>query len=584
MKISVVVTTYNRCRSLKRCLKSLAGQNFPSEDFEIVVVSDGCTDGTIEFLRSFSAPCAVVLIEQQNKGQACSQNIGAVAAHGDLVLFMDDDCECHPNLLATHVESHGTQENLLVIGTVGLHNNSPAGLIFELKLKFTEDRIRRLSTRGASRADMMLCANSSIRREAVLSHPFDPTYLRIHDVELGVRLWEEGYRPQFASEAVVYEFFSKNAKDIIRDSYLQGKFEVRLTRAHPGYKPLAGIAEMNNGSILRRILRKQMARSPRLADFVLRGIQFFSSILGWLYPFHRLALAVLSARFVTGHFNGALQEAGSWQSLEDLFGKRTPVIIFHNIGDPRANEYPGLTTPVLEFEKQLDLIASLGYTTIRPAQWLAWRDQGELLPRKPIMLVFDDAYEEVTHTGFPILEQRGMSAACMVVTKYIGTTNRWDENAGRPSFRLMAEDEIREWSERGIEFGGHSDTHADLSLATDEILQREVKKCRERLMDLLGLEPCSFAYPFGRFNPAAQRAVLQHFRIGFTSNQGRLHLGTNLSEVPRIFFVPGESWFGMWCKLRLGRNPADVVRVRTKRLFNAWNFKSITIGNSAGAP
>jgi hypothetical protein len=46
---------------------------------------------------------------------------------------------------------------------------------------------------------------------------------------------------------------------------------------------------------------------------------------------------------------------------------------------------------------------------------------------------------------------------------------------------------------------------------------------------------------------------------------GRLHLVSNPYLVPRIAFLPGESKFGMWCRLRLGRNPLEMVRNRCRR-------------------
>ena len=135
-----------------------------------------------------------------------------------------------------------------------------------------------------------------------------------------------------------------------------------------------------------------------------------------------------------------------------------------------------------------------------------------------------------------------------------------------PSFQLMGRGEVLEWSSRGIEFGGHSCNHPELPFVEDERLEEEIEECKDDLTTLLGKAPTSFAYPFGAVSPKVEAAVRNHFEIAFTAWQGVLHLGTNPYLVPRIRFVPGETRFGIWCRLRLGRNLLEVCRGRWARL------------------
>jgi hypothetical protein len=154
----------------------------------------------------------------------------------------------------------------------------------------------------------------------------------------------------------------------------------------------------------------------------------------------------------------------------------------------------------------------------------------------------------------------------MVVTKCIGSTNRWDEETASPSFQLMSKDEILDWSKRGIEFGGHSCHHPELTFIDKKRLEREIAECKDDLTALLGTSPTSFAYPFGGVNDEVEAAVRDHFDLAFTAWQGILHLGTDLHLVPRLRFGPGESRFGIWCRLRLGRNLLESFRGRWARL------------------
>ncbi|HLY41907.1 MAG TPA: glycosyltransferase [Terracidiphilus sp.] len=568
MKISVVITTYNRRSSLERCLKSLAAQNFPAEQYELVVVADGCSDSTVEFLEDFKANCALRWVAIANRGQPAAQNLGVTMAAGEIVLFLDDDCIASPQMVAAHHEAHAGGEKLVVVGAISVHEDSPAGAVREVVEELENAELERLRWEGAGRRDLLLCANSSIARSAALLFPFDTTYKRIHDVEAGVRLWAAGYRSRFAPGAVVHELYTKTQKAMMNDARNQGRNEIRLIKSHPEFRQLAGIVRIHQGSWLKRFTRRQMVLHCGLCDFKLRILYAIANSLRVIPPFAALARRILKARMGLAHLSGALEAAGSWELLEQECGRRIPVMMYHNVGTPRPGEYPGLSTPLLEFEKQVRFMAKLGFKGIRPSEWLQWRDEGRPLPKHPIMLVFDDAYQEACRTAFPVLERYEFGAACMVVTGSVGRENEWDKAAGLPAFQLMEEREILEWKVRGIEFGGHTRTHPDLRCVPVERVEQEIEQCGGDLTRLLGEKARSFAYPFGGANNVAEDAVRKNFELAFTTDPGWFHLGTNPYRVPRISFLPGETRFGMWCRLRLGRNLYEWTRNRWSSVRN----------------
>jgi glycosyltransferase involved in cell wall biosynthesis/peptidoglycan/xylan/chitin deacetylase (PgdA/CDA1 family) len=566
VKVSVVIPTYNRRSSLERCLSSLAAQSFPVMEYEVIVVADGCTDDTVELLRSFAPRFAFRWLSQQNQGAPAAQNLGVAAATGAIILFLDDDCVCGTDVIAAHYDAHAQQDQIVAIGALRLHPDTPPGTLHDVVSDLEDTEWRRLTSEGARRSDLMLCANSSVSRMAALDCRFDTTYMRMHDVEAGIRLWAKGFRPRFVPRAIVYELYTKTVSAMLADSYQHGKYEVLLSNNYPSFKPLTGIVNINQGNYLKRAMRRQLAERAVFSEFALASAAALVDCLRSVPFLERLAKRILRARAGTAHLRGAMKEAGSWKILEERFGKRVPVIMFHNVGTPRLGEYPGLTTSIAEFETQISFLAKMGYKSIQPSEWLRWRDDGGTLPKRPVMLVFDDAYADACRNAFPLLERRGFSAACMVVTAYIGSTNRWDEEAGLPSFPLMSESEIRSWSSKGIEFGGHSRHHLELQFVKDEPLEREIVECKADLTALLGKPPTSFAYPFGGVSSRVEAVVRNHFDIAFTAWQGVLHLGTNPHLVPRIRFLPGETRFGIWCRLRLGRNLFEICRGRWARL------------------
>ncbi len=92
--ISVVIPSYNNCSGLQRCLAALERQSLSRERFEVVVVDDGSSDSTWDFLQAFSAttPLRLSCLNKQNSGPGAARNLGIHRAQGALIAFTDDDC------------------------------------------------------------------------------------------------------------------------------------------------------------------------------------------------------------------------------------------------------------------------------------------------------------------------------------------------------------------------------------------------------------------------------------------------------------------------------------------------------------
>lgn len=89
MKISVVIPTYNRINQLKIAVESVLKQSYP--DYEVIVVDDGSTDETHEYLSSIKKD-NFIYIKQTHKGPASARNSGIKNAKGEYIAFTDDDC------------------------------------------------------------------------------------------------------------------------------------------------------------------------------------------------------------------------------------------------------------------------------------------------------------------------------------------------------------------------------------------------------------------------------------------------------------------------------------------------------------
>jgi len=107
-RISVIVPTYNRCGMLRQTLESLAGQQFPSDEFEVIVADDGSSDDTAGMVRSFSGRLRLQYCFQEDQGYrvAAARNAGARLASSPILAFVDSGTLAGPDFVRGHLAAH----------------------------------------------------------------------------------------------------------------------------------------------------------------------------------------------------------------------------------------------------------------------------------------------------------------------------------------------------------------------------------------------------------------------------------------------------------------------------------------------
>lgn len=92
MFLSFIIPVYNVEKYLAECLDSLMDQDIPHEEYEIICVNDGSTDGSLEILEDYSQKSVNVrIISKENGGLAAARNTGLEAALGEYIWFVDSD-------------------------------------------------------------------------------------------------------------------------------------------------------------------------------------------------------------------------------------------------------------------------------------------------------------------------------------------------------------------------------------------------------------------------------------------------------------------------------------------------------------
>ena len=208
MLISVVLSTFNRRTALARTLQCIFAQQLATSQFEIIVVDDGSSDDTWEYLAALESEGRLRAHRHSLQGLAASRNRGLADAHAPIVIFLDDDLTFENDLLAVHLEKHRGQPDseTAVIGAV-----LPAGDARTSASRWTSTWLRSSYQTYSHDPDKLRHFGvncSAPRRLLAEMGGFDESFVGAHeDIELGFRMRQRGTRFIFAPHAIARHAF-----------------------------------------------------------------------------------------------------------------------------------------------------------------------------------------------------------------------------------------------------------------------------------------------------------------------------------------------------------------------------------------
>lgn len=231
--VTVVLPTYNRLSRLQQVLAGLEAQTYPRDRFEVVVVSDGSSDGTNEFLRQVETLLQLTPLVQPNQGAAAARNQGIAAATGNYILFVDDDVVPAPQLIQEHRRMHACHgDNIVVIGPM----LSPPGFEMSPWVRWMQERLAEqyaamVGGAWAPTARQFYTGNASLARAHLVAQGgFDTAFRRAEDVELAYRLAEKGIQFLFNPDAIGYHFEERSFASWMSIPYAYGRNDVIFSR------------------------------------------------------------------------------------------------------------------------------------------------------------------------------------------------------------------------------------------------------------------------------------------------------------------------------------------------------------------
>ena len=286
-QVSVVMPTYNRVGRLRHVIAALEKQQLPRDDFEIIVVSDGSTDGTADYLTSLGAEKNLRWFSQSNKGPAAARNFGVSKARGEFIVFIDDDVVPSPALLTEHLRSHGEAgREVVVVGPL----LSPDGFDMVPWVRWEQEMLMKqyralLAGTWQPSARQFYTGNASLRRAHIIAAGgFDEGFRRAEDVELAYRLASRGLDFVFNMEAVGLHFAERSFQSWLDAAKTYGHNDAKFIRDRDQKWLLPPLEEEfhQRHPLIRSMVCfcKQKPRLTALANVAMKSAATAASLIG----------------------------------------------------------------------------------------------------------------------------------------------------------------------------------------------------------------------------------------------------------------------------------------------------------------
>ncbi len=211
-----------------------------------------------------------------------------------------------------------------------------------------------------------------------------------------------------------------------------------------------------------------------------------------------------------------------------------PILMYHLVTNAVPTAFRSYTVTPTQFRAQVRTLVRLGYHSVTPSELADARQGVGSLPRRPVVITFDDGFRDCLRLAAPVLHDAGMRATMYVVAGLLGGRSRFLMRE-RLDLPLVSAAEARELEQAGIDCQSHALTHARLAdLDTTEIAH-ELVTSRDVLEQALGHEVRHVAYPHGSFDDRVTRlADLAGYRSAYTTQPGKATAADSAMALPRV--------------------------------------------------
>ncbi len=232
--VSVIVVTKNEERYISNCIESILSQNFPIDNYEIIVVDGGSTDKTQQIVKNHN----VKLIIDKDGSIAHGRNIGVKNSKGMYVAFTDGDCVVEKSWLKKLIyEIKKSSNDVVAVGGPNLVFDDDS--LFAKSVGYMQETY--LGSGGSPQSyrinkpkyvQSIPNCNIMYKNEIISSERYDNSFSMGDDCEFNFRLKQKGYKFLYIPDILVWHHRRDSIKTLSKKMFLYAKSMARITKKH----------------------------------------------------------------------------------------------------------------------------------------------------------------------------------------------------------------------------------------------------------------------------------------------------------------------------------------------------------------
>ena len=235
-----------------------------------------------------------------------------------------------------------------------------------------------------------------------------------------------------------------------------------------------------------------------------------------------------------------------------------PILMYHEVTDTPHPNFAKYSVTPRAFTAQMRWLASARYSTISLPALLAHRTTGSAIPRRPIVITFDDGFLDCARHAGPVLADYGFSATFFLVAGLTGGPSTWLRAERGIELPLMSWDDARALERSGHRCESHSMTHPRLTELSADACREELARSRALIEEELGHDVRCLAYPFGSFDEQVREIAAEcGYGAAVTVEQGLSTDDDHPLALKRVPVVGADSLFDFISRLRTAHTVGD---------------------------
>ncbi|WP_234123752.1 polysaccharide deacetylase family protein [Clostridium hydrogenum] len=203
-----------------------------------------------------------------------------------------------------------------------------------------------------------------------------------------------------------------------------------------------------------------------------------------------------------------------------------PVLMYHSICDDNDDNI--MKVPKKQFDEQMKYLKDNGYHTLSANEFYNFLVNGKSIPKKSVLITFDDGYQNQYDNAYPTLKKYNFNAVLFIITNYLDKGTLY-----------LKSSELKEMSQNGIDIECHTLNHAKLDKLSYEDQLKNLEESKNKLEGITGKSVRAIAYPYGEFNVDTVKAEKKDgYLMAFTTSGKWASNSKGLYAINRIYIFP----------------------------------------------